>query len=298
MRTLDIATLLGQEREHIEEALKVNLPDQGEYPSRIHEAIRYSALGGGKRLRPIISLASVDALGLNRSAVVKAACSIEYVHCCSLVLDDLPSMDNAATRRGRPTTHRVFGVATGILAADALLMHAFKLVADNGVELGAQGPQIARAVRDLATAVGSYGMVGGQHVDLEASGRGATDKETLDYIQTRKTGALFVVAATIGGTLLGADSDELGRIGRFARDLGIAYQIVDDLLDWEGDPDVMGKDVGMDRGKVTFVTVYGTDVAKQTAERLVSDAVSSLSGLHGDTTLLRELAAYCLDRAS
>jgi geranylgeranyl diphosphate synthase type II len=204
----------------------------------------------------------------------------------------------ARTRRGRPTTHRAFGIATAILAADALLMHAFKLVAENAVAVGAGGPQVARSIRDLATAVGSYGMVGGQHVDLEASLTLNLDPETLDYIQTRKTGALFVVAATIGGTLLGANSKQLDRIGLFARDLGIAYQIVDDVLDHEGDPEVMGKEVGMDGGKVTFVTLYGAEAARTSARRLVSDAISTLSDLQGDTTLLRELASFCLDRAS
>lgn len=295
---MDIATLLDREREHIESALERNLPDQDEYPARIHEAIRYSVLGGGKRLRPMVTLAATDALGLERSRVLKAACSIEYVHCCSLVLDDLPSMDNARTRRGRPTTHRVFGVATGMLAADALLMHAFRLVADNGVEVDAEGPWLARAVSDLATSVGSYGMVGGQHVDLEATDRGAVDERTLNYIQTRKTGALFIVAATIGGTLLGADESELGALGAFARNLGLAYQIVDDLLDSEGDPKLMGKDVGMDSDKLTFVTVHGPEEARRAAERLISEAVSELASVRGDTTFLRGLASYCLNRPS
>jgi geranylgeranyl diphosphate synthase type II len=295
---LDIATLLASEREHIERALEVNLPDRDEYPARIHEAIRYSVLGGGKRLRPIVTLASADALGLDRSKVIKSACSIEYVHCCSLVLDDLPSMDNASTRRGRPTTHRVFGVATGILAADALLMHAFKLLAENGDEVEADGRRLSEAVRDVATAVGSYGMVGGQHVDLEVAGSVAIDPDTLNYIQTRKTGALFVVAATVGATLLGADTDHLEAIGRYARDLGMAYQIVDDLLDCEGDPAVMGKDVGMDGGKATYVNIHGARAARSSADRLVADAIAALDPLPGDTGLLRDLASYCLKRAS
>jgi geranylgeranyl diphosphate synthase, type II len=295
---LDIAALLEQEREHIERALDRNLPPDGEYPVRIHEAVRYSVLGGGKRLRPIIALIATDALGLDRSLITKAACSIEYVHCSSLVLDDLPSMDDAPTRRGRPSTHRVYGEATSILAADALLMHAFRLVADNGSDVGADGRLLAKAIGDLATAVGAYGMVGGQHVDLEAMARGPLDSETLDYILTRKTGTLFVAAATIGGTLLGADADQLVHMGRFARNLGIAYQIVDDLLDTEGDPDVMGKQTGMDGGKVTFVNVHGPDEARHTAERLVDSAVSALSLISGDTARLRELAAYCIGRAS
>jgi geranylgeranyl pyrophosphate synthase len=195
----NIATLLEDERRVVESALDRWLPAPGEYPERIHEAIRYSALNGGKRLRPIIALAATRALGFDDREIVKSSCAVEYVHCCSLVLDDLPSMDNAMMRRGRPTTHRAFGTATAILAADALLMHAFKLVAENGVDAGASGPSIARAITDLATAVGSFGMVGGQHVDLEVAGRDTIDAATLEYIQSRKTGSLFV-ARTSGRT--------------------------------------------------------------------------------------------------
>jgi geranylgeranyl diphosphate synthase type II len=294
---LDIATALEQERLHVEGELERHLPAEGEYPERIHEAIRYSVLDGGKRLRPIIALAATRALGHDRAKVVKAACSVEYVHCCSLVLDDLPSMDDAKTRRGRPTTHRAFGVATGILAADALLMHAFKLVADNGVDVGANGAMLARAVRDLATAVGSYGMVGGQHVDLEVAGRPALDMETLEYIQSRKTGALFVVAATLGGTLLGAAPEGLAALKQYAGKLGLAYQIVDDILDAVGDAEVIGKDVRKDVDKASFVTIQGVDAARRSAASLISQARDALTDLDGDTAVLDDIAAYCLERS-
>ncbi len=266
-------------------------------PSGSTRPYRYSVLDGGKRLRPIIALAATRALGHDRTKVVKAACSVEYVHCCSLVLDDLPSMDDAMTRRGRPTTHRAFGVATGILAADALLMHAFRLVADNGVEVGASGPMLAGAVRDLATAVGSYGMVGGQHVDLEVAGRPAVDMATLEYIQARKTGALFVVAATLGGTLLGAAPESLAALRRYAGKLGLAYQIVDDILDAVGDAEAVGKDVRKDVDKASFVTVQGVDAARRSAASLISLAREALDDLDGDTAVLDDIAAYCLERS-
>ena len=294
---MDIATVLEQERRHVEQELERHLPDEGEYPERIHEAIRYSVLNGGKRLRPIITFAAARAFGHDRANVVKSACSVEYVHCCSLVLDDLPSMDDALMRRGRPTTHKAFGVATGILSADALLMHAFKLVADNGVDVGADGPSVAKAVRDLATAVGSYGMVGGQHVDLEADVLGNVDTETLEYIQTRKTGALFIVAATLGSTLLGVAPEELEGLKQYAGDVGLAYQIIDDILDAEGDPGEIGKDVGKDIGKATFVTVHGVEAAREKAGSLISQAREALDVLDGDTTMLDDIALYCLDRS-
>ena len=294
---MNIATVLEQERRQVEQELERHLPDEGEYPERIHEAIRYSVLNGGKRLRPIITLAAARALGHDGAKIVKAACSVEYVHCCSLVLDDLPSMDDAMTRRGRPTTHRAFGVATGILSADALLMHAFKLVADNAVDVGADGRTVAKAVRDLATAVGSYGMVGGQHVDLEIAGHRSVDTETLEYIQARKTGTLFVLAATLGGTLLGAAPEGLEGLRQYAGGLGLAYQIIDDILDAEGDPDEVGKDVGKDVDKATFVTVHGVEAARRSASGLISQAREALGALDGDTAVLDDIAAYCLDRS-
>ena len=294
---MNIATVLEQERRSVDAALEEHLPAEGEYPERIHEAIRYSVLNGGKRLRPIIALAATRALGLDAARVVKSACSIEYVHCCSLVLDDLPSMDDAETRRGRPTTHRAFGVATGILAADALLMHAFKLVADNGVDVGADGPSVARAVRDLATAVGSYGMVGGQHVDLEVAGRTEVDRKTLEYIHTRKTGTLFIAAATLGGILLGAEERGLEALRNFAGRFGLAYQMVDDVLDAEGDAETVGKDVRKDAGKPTYATLYGADAARESAARLIASAREELRDLPGETEMLDEIAAYCLSRA-
>ena len=294
----DIATLLEEERRAVEGALDRWLPAPGEYPERIHEAIRYSALNGGKRLRPIISLTATRALGLDDAAIVKSSCAVEYVHCCSLVLDDLPSMDNAMMRRGRPTTHRAFGTATAILAADALLMHAFKLVAENGVDVEATGPAIARAVTDLATAVGSFGMVGGQHVDLEVAGRETIDAETLEYIQSRKTGSLFVVSATVGGTLLGASDERLAPLRAYARNLGLAYQIIDDLLDAEGDAKTIGKDVGQDEGKNTFVTVHGPEAARRAAAKLAALAKAAVDDIDGDPGALVGIADYCLERIS
>jgi geranylgeranyl diphosphate synthase type II len=294
---VDIAAVLEQERLRLEEEVERYLPAEGEYPERIHQAIHYSVLNGGKRLRPIIAVAAAQALGHDRSRIMKASCSIEYVHCCSLVLDDLPSMDDAEMRRGRPTTHRAFGVATGILAADALLMHAFKLVADNGVDVGADGPSVAAAVRDLATAVGSYGMVGGQHVDLEVAAADEVDTDTLEYIQTRKTGALFVVAATIAGTLLGAARERQEALREYAGALGLAYQIVDDILDAVGDAEAVGKDVRKDVDKASFVTVHGVEAARESASRLVAKARQSLGRLDGDASVLDDIAVYCLERS-
>ncbi len=295
---MDIACLLATERETIGRALDEWLPADGEYPALIHEAIRYSVLGGGKRLRPILALAAARSLGFDPDLIVRSACAIEYVHCCSLVLDDLPSMDDASMRRGRPTAHRAFGVATAILAANALLMHAFRLIADNGKAIGASGSSVAAGVRDLAMAVGSYGMVGGQHVDLESASEGRVDPGTIEYIQSRKTGALFVAAATTGGTLLGAEQSRIDGIARYARNLGLVYQIVDDILDVEGDEDVVGKDLHKDQGKLTFVALYGVVGARRMAEKLADEACSSLASVGDDVEVLSEIVGYCLERVS
>ncbi len=288
--------MLEEERAVIERMLDACLPPEGEFPPVIHEAIRYSALGGGKRIRPILARATARTLGHDPERLAKTACAVEYVHSSSLVLDDLPSMDNAETRRGRPTVHRAFGVATAILSADALLMHAFRLVAENGIEVGADGRSLATAISELATAVGSYGMVGGQHVDLETGGLPGATVETVEYIQSKKTGSLFVVTGTIGATLMGASEETRGALAAYARNVGLAYQIVDDILDAESDTTTLGKDVRQDAGKPTFVTLRGVGGARSLAAQLVEDARSALGTLDVDTTALEALAGYCVDR--
>lgn len=297
---MTMACFLEIEREELEKSLDKHLPSPGEYPTRIHEAIRYSTLGGGKRLRPIVALEATRALGFDTSKIRRSACAVEYVHCCSLILDDLPSMDNAVTRRGRDATHRAFGVATAILAADALLMHAFRLVSDDAVGAGASGVRTARAVRELATAVGSFGMVGGQHVDLEAAASATIDLSTLEYIQSHKTGSLFVVAATIGGVILGAPESRLMSLAAYGRNLGLAYQIVDDILDAEGDAEALGKQTGCDAAanKKTFVTVCGAERARAGAADLIRSAHEALAGIGGPSVVLSDIADHCLGRTS
>ncbi len=192
--------------------------------------------------------------------------------------------------------HRQFGVATAILSADALLMHAFRLVAENGIEVGADGRSVATAVRELATAVGSYGMVGGQHVDLETAGLPGTTAETVEYIQSKKTGSLFIVTGTMGATLMGAPEETRAALAAYARNVGLAYQIVDDILDAESDEKTLGKDVRQDAGKPTFVTLRGVDGARSLAAQLVDEACAALRALDADTGVLETLAGYCVDR--
>jgi len=295
---VDFARVLDDSRPGIERMLDAFLPARDEYPPVIHEAIRYSALGGGKRIRPVLAREATRALGHDPELIDKAACAIEYVHASSLVLDDLPSMDDAATRRGRPTVHREFGVATAILSADALLMHAFRLVADNGADVGASGARLATVVAELATAVGSYGMVGGQHVDLESTHLADAGPEIVEYIQSRKTAPLFVVASTVGGTLLGASETDLAALAAYARSIGLAYQIVDDILDAESDAETLGKDVRQDAGKPTFVTLRGIAGAREMASRLASEASEAVRGLGDGADVLQAIATYCVERVS
>ncbi len=289
---------LARDREAVERQLDEFLPPASEFPPVIHEAIRYAALGGGKLVRPVLAREAARSLGLDPEEVSRAACAVEYVHASSLVLDDLPSMDDAATRRGRPTVHRRFGVATAILAADGLLMHAFRLVADNGVEAGTEGSRLAAVIRDLATAVGSCGMVGGQHVDLESTRLAGATPEVVEYVQSRKTAPLFVVACTIGGMLHGAPDARIEALASYARNVGLAYQIVDDILDAEGDPGTLGKDVGQDANKPTFVTLRGLDGARSMAEELAAEAGRVLRKAGGETSMMESAAAYCVRRLS
>jgi len=294
---LDVLYVLEEEKAIVEQALARCLPASDVHPRRIHEAIRYATLGGGKRLRPIIVRAAAGALGHDPDLVTKAACAVECVHCSSLVLDDLPSMDDAPTRRGRPSTHRQFDVATAILAAHDLLMHAVGLVVENGIDVASGQRALAKAIRELSAAVGAGGMVGGQHVDLEVAGDSAVDPETLEYIQSRKTASLFVAAARGGAILLGADEARLEPLSDYARCLGLAYQIVDDLLDAEGDPETVGKETGKDAGRITFVTVHGSATAKDAAAGFVRTAHEALDRLDGETRMLREIADFCLSRS-
>ena len=285
-------------------------------PQALVEAMRYALSGGGKRLRPCLTLAVADALAdrldltpvTARALALPGACAVEMIHCYSLVHDDLPAMDNDALRRGRPTTHVVYGDGPAILAGDGLLTDAFAVLAACPSPASAAGaPELPAARRlesiaILATAAGSAGMVGGQALDLASEGRlGSTparlDARALEDMHLRKTGALIRAAATLGAILVGATDEDRQALDEYAGALGLAFQIVDDVLDVEGSEATLGKTAGKDAaaGKLTFPAVHGLDGSRRRAAEAVDRALSALDRL-GASGRLRELASWTLTR--
>jgi geranylgeranyl diphosphate synthase type II len=252
--------------------------------------MRYAALGGGKRVRPVLALAVAELCGARPAdAVVDVACAVELVHASSLVLDDLPSMDDAQLRRGRPTVHRAFGEDVAILAAFALLNRAYALVAEAGQRLALRryGPE--EMIHRLTDAVGTRGLVGGQALDL-ASTPADVDLERLEFIHSHKTGALFLAAAELGAMAADAKRKDLDAVSRYAKNLGLAFQIEDDLLDALATPAETGKDAKQDLGKATFVGLLGVDGARALADELLAFAGASLTPFGARAEPLRALA--------
>jgi geranylgeranyl pyrophosphate synthase len=291
---------LDAQREAVEAALEQYVPEQGEAPAIVAEAMRYPLLGGGKRLRPMLVLAAAEAVALQsggrladaRALALPAACAIELIHTYSLVHDDLPSMDNDTMRRGRPTTHVVFGDGMGILSGDALLTEAFGLLAREP-EASASVPIDELNVRKLETlgiiaaAAGAAGMVGGQALDLKAAepGARALDADGLRDMHMRKTGALIRASALSGAVMAGGTPAHRDAVSRYATQIGLAFQIVDDILDIEGASADLGKTAGKDAaaGKPTYPAIYGLDQSRRLAAECLNRALAALgdAGLGG-----------------
>jgi len=283
---------MAEKKPLVEAALEEILPRRSETPaSRIYEAMRYAVLAGGKRLRPVLVIATAEALRARAADVMKAACAMELVHTCSLILDDLPSMDDATLRRSQAAAHLVFGEAAAVLAADALLMEAFRLVAENCAEAGLPTDASSAAVKVLAENVGPEGMIGGQEVDLEIAGKEA-DFETLEYICSHKTGALFTACVKIGGLLSRARDFEMEALENYAKNLGLAFQVRDDILDVVGSPEKLGKDVHQDSNRTTFVSQFGLESARNAVRELCQVARDSLDALPRKSEPLAALARY------
>jgi len=293
---LPLKAYLESRREIVDMALDRVLPGEDAAPSTVHRAMRYSVLAGGKRLRPILVVASAEAVGGSAEQVMDTACALELIHTYSLIHDDLPAMDDDDYRRGRLTSHKVFGDAIAILAGDALLTLAFRLIAVNAAR-GADPTVVCRVVAEVAEAAGTSGMVGGQVVDIESEGKAIT-ADTLDYIHTRKTAALIRVSMRAGAMLAGARPDALARIGDAGQRLGLAFQIVDDILDVEGTLAELGKSAGSDerKKKVTYPAYHGIEASKRKAGELIVEAKAALEPLGRAAEPLRALADYILER--
>ena len=288
----DLALWLAERKRRVEEAVALAVPALGTPPATLHEALRYTLLLPGKRLRGVVTLAACEALKGDAEDALPFAAAVEMVHASSLILDDLPSMDDATLRRGKPTLHRVVGEANAILGAVALLNHAFAVVAQAAAM---KDRERVRAVSVLAVAVGADGLVGGQVVDLESTGK-RLDLDQLEFIHSHKTGALFIAAAELGAIAAGARERDVEALRRYAKNLGLAFQITDDLLDYSGDPATTGKDAGLDRDRTTFVNLSGIDGARRLNDELIDAAIGSLDPLGRRGARLAALAEMVRER--
>lgn len=272
---------------------------EGDYQKTVLEAMNYSLEAGGKRLRPIFMEAVFDAFGGQGDVIKPFMAAIEQIHTYSLVHDDLPAMDNDEYRRGKKTTHVVYGEDMAILAGDALLNHAFETAVEAFDAEGSDVLLVAKALKVLARKAGIYGMVGGQVADVEAEDKCLKmDDERLDFIFRLKTGALIEASMMVGAILAGASEEEIGKIGEAALDIGIAFQIQDDILDVIGDEATLGKPIGSDEknNKITYVTLNGMDKSKEDVKKYSNEAIAILKSLSVDTTFLEELSESLIGR--
>ncbi len=290
----DLATYLERASRLVDERLAALLPPETAPGSRVIEAMRYSLFAGGKRLRPVLCLAAAEAVGGAAADALPVACALEMIHTYSLIHDDLPAMDNDTLRRGKPTCHVAYDEATAILAGDGLLTLAFEVIASQS----RTPPERTLAILQLiARAAGPHGMVRGQMLDMETQGRAATVAE-IEHLHGLKTGVLLEAALVAGALAGGGTEEEIGALRAFGRKLGLAFQVVDDILNVEGDPAVMGKAAGTDRiqGKNSYPALIGLDQSKKKAHDLIDQALNDLSAFDLRADPLRAIARYVVTR--
>jgi geranylgeranyl diphosphate synthase type II len=288
-------------RAAVDAALDASLPGEAAWPATIHRAVRYSLFAGGKRIRPVLVLAAGEAVGGRREELLPFACAVEMIHTYSLIHDDLPAMDDDDLRRGKPTSHKVFGEAIAILAGDALLTRAFHLLADAaaGASDEAHRLRAVKAAALLGAACGTGGLIGGQVMDLESEGR-EIDAASLECLHRAKTGALLS-ASVLGGAILGGASvTEQEALGRYSSAIGLAFQVVDDVLDATEGKERLGKTAGKDAAahKATYVTIHGLERARAMAFSLLGEAEAALAPLGPKGALLDAIAKRIVERHS
>ncbi|KJS00695.1 MAG: geranyl transferase [Peptococcaceae bacterium BRH_c4a] len=294
---MDFISELGKRTKFINVALERLLPPVETYPPIIHEAVRYSLFAGGKRLRPVLALASAEILGGNQRDILPAACALELIHTYSLIHDDLPAMDNDDLRRGMPTCHKKYGEAMAILAGDALLTMAFELITLCPVTNVITPASLITVIAEISRASGTAGLVGGQVVDIMSTSSKA-DEETLDYIHRCKTGAMYRASVRTGALLSGASRKDLDNLTGYAEHLGMAFQIADDILDIVGDEKNIGKPVKSDikNDKATYPAMYGIEAAGRMAGDQMKRALRSIDGYGEKADFLRELVKFVVNR--
>ncbi|WP_173474498.1 polyprenyl synthetase family protein [Fibrobacter succinogenes] len=265
-----------------------HLPPVKDRPCRLHEAMRYSMFAGGKRLRPGLAKATFDMFGGKGDKIWLATSALEMLHTFSLIHDDLPCVDNDDYRRGKLTSHKKFGEATAVMAGDALCIHAFEMMGKTGN---------AKAIELLAHLLGTYGMIGGEMTDIECEGK-TVDLEIVDYIHYHKTAALIEASLLVGAMLADASESDMEIIRNYGRSIGLAFQIVDDILDIVSTTEELGKDAGSDieKGKATYPSIVGLEKSRERARELYEESIKALDSLKCDTSILRSIAAYIITR--
>lgn len=268
-------------------------------PKNLHDSMVYSLLAGGKRIRPVLCIAAYEACGGRAGDIVPYASALEFIHTYSLIHDDLPAMDNDDLRRGKPTNHKVFGEGMAILAGDALLTEAFYLLANNQSSGYFEPSLRLMVIREIAMAAGIHGMVGGQAQDL-LSEDAEPDVETLAFIHSHKTAALITASVRTGGILANCDDEKLFGLTKYGENIGLAFQVVDDILDIEGETEVIGKPKGSDekKKKMTYPKLYGIERSKEKAKELIDSAIGALRIFDEKAEPLRGIARYLLERKS
>jgi geranylgeranyl diphosphate synthase type II len=294
---MDIEKYLEEKKKFIDSVLEVVVSPLKEH-SVLYAAMSYSLLSGGKRLRPILMLTTYNAFNKDEEAILPFASAIEMIHTYSLIHDDLPLMDNSDLRRGKPTCHKIYGDDMALLAGDALISFAFELISNPSNLKNFSAESVLSVIYDFGVYSGIKGLVGGQVMDIVTSGMDSVDEDTILYIEKKKTASLITLSVRSGGILGGAAKEEMDSLTNFGMNLGISYQIIDDILDAISTPDVLGKDTMQDKKneKATFVALYGVDRAKEIAEEFVQKAVDYLIPFGDKYKTLIEIANFSLKR--
>jgi len=291
---MDIKSYLNEKKSLVEAHMCESIGDK-EIPETLRRAMQYSLDAGGKRIRPVLVMAGAEAVGGNAQNVLPVAVAMEMIHTFSLIHDDLPAMDDDSLRRGQPTNHKVFGEANAILAGDGLLAEAFYVMARG---LKSFAPElVVEVIGDIASATGARGMTGGQVIDIESTGRNVSENK-LNELHMMKTGALLRASVTSGAKLSGASNEHVTLFDRYGMNIGLAFQIADDILDIEGDQSVLGKNVGSDedKQKSTYPLVLGMEKSKRRAASLIDEAVSLLAPFGNSAEPLTLIARYIIER--
>ncbi|MBD2450209.1 polyprenyl synthetase family protein [Nostoc sp. FACHB-152] len=293
--TFNLAAYLKERKQLCDTALDKSIPVV--YPEKIYESMRYSLLAGGKRVRPILCLATCEMMGGTIEMAMPTACAVEMIHTMSLIHDDLPAMDNDDYRRGRLTNHKVYGEDIAILAGDGLLAYAFEFVATQTPE-SIPRDRVLQVIARLGRAMGAAGLVGGQVVDLESEGKSDISLETLNFIHNHKTAALLEACVVCGGILAGASPEDVQRLTRYSQNIGLAFQIIDDILDVTATQEQLGKTAGKDltAKKVTYPSLWGIEESRAKAQQLVESACAELEPFGTLAQPLQALAHFIVNR--